>query len=124
MTESGLFKAGRILVLVGAIMSVAAAVFLLIATLGLAAFGQLASEAEADTAVAGIVTVVYGIIALLTAVGAVFGFLSFASARRGDVHQAWIRGLVAALLPPVQLLLLVGAILILVSPEHEAEQNA
>jgi hypothetical protein len=118
---SGLFKAGSILVLVGAILSAVGAVFLALAGTMLLAVGDnvLGGESEPNFGVK-VVGAIYLGMAVLIAVGCVFGFRSYAAAKRGDVHAAWVNGLVCALLPPLQVIPLVGAILLLVSPEHEA----
>ncbi len=119
MAETGLLKAGRILVLVGAIMSVFGALMLLLVSIGI---NLIPTESGTDAAVGAFVGILYGVLAAMLIAGAIFGFLSFRSVGEGRIHRAWIQGLVAALLPPVQVLSLVGAILILVSPEHEAER--
>lgn len=120
---SGLFKAGSILVLVGAILSAAGAFFLIIASVVLLALGSniLGGETE-STFPATVVGVVYLVLSLMMAVGSIFGFQGYKAAKRGDVHAGWVKGLVCALLPPLQAIPLIGAILLLVSPEHEASR--
>lgn len=123
MEQSGLFRAGEILLLVGAILAAAGAAFFLV--LGVAmGFLQLGDAfGRAEPPFVWFVAAYFGI-AVLTGVGAIVGFLAYGQARRGDARGAWIRGLVASLLPPVQVVLLVGAILCLTSPEGQAQQRA
>lgn len=118
---SGQAKAGRILLLIGAVLAAVGAAFLALAGLFLLAAGETFLGEEAEQSMAPtVIGAIYLVVAALVAVGCVFGFLAYGRAMRGDVHGAWVFGLVAALVPPVQLLALVGAILLLTSPEHEA----
>lgn len=118
---SGQKKAGEILLLVGAILGAVGAFFLLLASIALLVVGEtVIGEEEEQTMAPTIIGTVYLVLALVLAVGVVFGFLAHARARRGDVHGAWVFGLVSSLVPPLQVLPLVGAILLLTSPEHEA----
>lgn len=119
MDQSGLLKAGRILVLIGAIMSALGAVMLAGTAIGL---GLLPTESDADAAISMGISIMYGVFAIMLVAGSVLGFLSHRNVGAGRIHTAWIQGLVASLLPPLQVLLLVGAILVYVSPEHEAER--
>lgn len=120
---SGLYKAGSILVLVGAILSAVGAFFLVIAATFMLILGSnlLGGETE-STFPALIVGIVYLVLGLMMVVGCIFGFQGYAAAKRGDVHAGWVKGLVCALLPPLQAVPLIGAILLLVSPEHEASK--
>ncbi len=121
---SGLFKAGSILVLVGAILSATGAFFFVIASIILLILGSniLGGETE-STFPALVVGVVYLVLGLMMAVGSIFGFQGYGAAKRGDVHAGWVKGLVCALLPPLQAIPLIGAILLLVSPEHETNRT-
>ena len=122
--SSGQYKAGRILLLIGAILSAVGAVFLLVAGLFLLAIGDnLLGEGEASFGPM-VVGALYLGLGLMTGVGAVFGFVAQARADRGDAHGAWVFGLVAGLVPPVQILPLIGAILVLTSPEHGRRAGA
>lgn len=120
-SRSGLFKAGEVLLLVGAILSAVGAVFLVLASIGL---GALFASTDTGDAPTGFITAVYGVLAAVLAMGAVFGFLAYGKARRGDAHGGFVFGLVAALLPPVQVVPLLGAIFCKVSPEGEAARSA
>lgn len=117
--ESGMKKAGTILLLVGAIVSLVGVLFL-VAILGLLRI--LTGSEGTDEMFLGI-GLVYGILALLMVASSILGFLAYGKARRGDLHGAWILGLVSSLLPPVQAITLIGAILCMVCPEHDAQQR-
>jgi hypothetical protein len=119
-SASSLFKAGRILILVGAILAAVTAVLAIGFAVGFALIFDEAAAEAAPFGVGGVFALIYGGIGIMSAIGAVFGFLSFRAANAGQVHAAWIRGLIASLVPPVQVVALVGAILMLMSPEHEA----
>jgi predicted permease len=116
--QSGMLKAGTILLLVGAILATAgAALLVLIGTPFLVFLG--AARAEASFAAIG---AIYLFLGLVVGVGAIFAWLAWRRALAGNLQGAWTFGLVAALVPPVQLLPLIGAILVLVSPEAEAQK--
>lgn len=118
---SGMFKAGKILLLVGAILHAVFAVLLIVmSVLMLSLSGALGD----DTAFPMVVAVVYLVGGILLAVGSVFGFVAYRRAKSGHAHSAWVNGLVASLLPPLQVVTLLGAIFCLVSPEGEAAQQA
>lgn len=121
---SGLLKAGTILVLVGAILSAVGAFFLVIAGAAMLVLGAnlLGGETE-STFPAILVGIVYLVMGLMMVVGCIFGFQGYGAAKRGDVHGGWVKGLVCALLPPLQAVPLIGAILLLVSPEHESSKG-
>ncbi|MCA1818585.1 MAG: hypothetical protein LC620_00785 [Halobacteriales archaeon] len=116
---SGLLKAGTILLLVGGILqAVGAALLLLYGTLFgtlVARLGRSSVEAEPP-----ILFALFLVLGLLVAAGSVMAFLAYGRAKAGDTQAAFVRGLVGALLPPVQAVTLVGAILCKVSPEGEA----
>lgn len=117
-------KAGRILLLVGAIMGAIGAFFLILAGILLVVVGRNL-VGDGDAAFPGtVVGAIYLVMGVVIAVGTVFGFLAYARAQRGDWHGAWVFGLVAALVPPLQVLPLLGAIFCLVSPEGEAAKRA
>lgn len=120
MAQSGLYKAGTILLLVGAILNAAGAGLMLVFSLVFLVLGTRFDEGEP----LGVMGAIYLGFGLLMAVGTVFGFTAHARATRGEAHGAWIHGLVASLLPPLQVVLLLGAIFVLVSPEGEAAQRA
>lgn len=116
--RSGLFQAGTILLLVGAIMSVFGALMMIAFVVG---FGMFFAALEPE--VGGLpewMSVFYGAMALLMAGGAAAGFAAFAKARQGDAAMAFTFGLVCALLPPLQVVPLIGAILCKVSPEAQS----
>ena len=121
VTPSGMYKAGTILLLVGAILHA-------IGTLALAGLGivyiMLEGADGGGPRLFAFMGYVYLGLAALTAVGTVFGFLAHAKASRGDAHGGWVNGLVASLLPPLQVITLLGAIFCLVSPEGEAAKRS
>lgn len=119
-SPSGLFKAGTILLLVGAILHAVGAVVLVGIAIVMLTVGR-AGDGSQPFAVIGVVYLVLGV---LLAVGTVFGFLAHSKAARGDAHAAWVQGLVASLLPPLQLVTLLGAIFCLVSREGELAKQA
>lgn len=122
--RSGMAKAGRILLLVGAIMGAAAAFFLVVAGIVLVVLGQnLVGDGDAGFP-GTVVGAIYLVMGAVIAVGTVFGFVAHARAQRGDWHGAWVFGLVAALVPPLQVVPLLGAIFCMVSPEGEAARRA
>lgn len=109
MAKSGLLEAGTILLLVGSILStVGAAVLVLL--------GAFVAWMTGSWFV-----LVYVVMGVLLAFGAAFGFLSWKRAKRGDLRGAFAFGLTSSLLPPLQALTLVGAILVRVSPEGTAQ---
>jgi hypothetical protein len=106
---SGLLKAGTILLLVGAIVGAVVGFLMLVSGLVL---GFLLGEA--------FILVLYAGLGLLVGVGSAFTFLAWRRAQAGNLHGAFTFGLVGALLPPVQVLPLLGAVLVKASPEGEA----
>jgi hypothetical protein len=119
--QSGLLKAGTILLLVGAILSaVGGGLTLLMALFMGAVFGALSSEVDGGMWAGGLIAGFYGIFALLLIAGSVCGFVAWRRAGRGDLQGAFVWGLVASLLPPLNVLLLLGAIFAKVCPEAEA----
>ncbi len=109
---SSLLRAGRILTLIGAGVSALGALILLGVT------GVIALIPGSDGPPIWFVAL-YGVLALIMALGAGFGFMAARRVKDGHIHRAWVLALTGALLPPVQTILLVGAILIYVSPEHD-----
>jgi hypothetical protein len=121
---SGLLKAGTILLLVGAILAAVATFFLLVASIFMLAIGQsLLSDGESALGLR-LAGGIYLGLSLLTAVGCALGFSAWTRAKAGDTRSAFVRGLVSSLLPPLQVVTLIGAILVKVSPEGEAAQAA
>lgn len=96
---SALSSAGRVLLLVGAIVSLALAVVV-------AGMGFLGGR------------VVFLVVAGIFAAGAASGFVAWRQAVAGRSGRAFGFGLAAGLLPPVQVFPLVGAILVKVAAEQ------
>jgi hypothetical protein len=119
-----MLKAGTILLLVGSILDIAGAFFLvLVGTLMLALGRNFLGDGDASFPFA-VIGALYLVLGVLLAAGALVGFGAWGRAKAGDARGGWVRGLVASLLPPIRLLTLVGAILCLVSPEGEAQGRA
>lgn len=119
--RSGLFKAGEIMLLIGAILHTVGAGMLLVGGAILLLVGRALRDSAFPTAVVGTVYLVAGV---LLAIGSFFAWSAWKRAKAGDAHTAWVRGLVASLLPPLQVVSLVAAILCKVSPEGEAQARA
>jgi hypothetical protein len=123
--RSGLLKAGTILLLVGGILrAVGAVLIVLYGTVVSAVFDALAKRNAAAASLPPYVAVLFLVLGVLVGVGSLFSLLGYGRAKAGDPHSAFVRGLVGALLPPVQVVSLVGAILCKVSPEGEGRAPA
>ena len=121
--QSGMLKAGTVLLLVGAILHTVAAFFLILFSVFMIAIGGAFAEEE-GAFVPAMIGIVYLVIGVVLALGSYFGFSAWRKAQRNELHGAWIHGLVSALLPPVQVITLLGAIFLLVCPEHDAQEKA
>lgn len=117
---SGLFQAGTILLLVGAILAAIGALFMLALAIGMNVLFTALDEPDAPGL---FFAIFYGALAIVMAAGSVFGFIGYGKGREGDAQGAFVFGLVAALVPPVQVVPLVGAILCKVSPEAQPGQD-
>jgi hypothetical protein len=119
--QSGLLKACTILLLVGAILAVVGAFLMLVFT---ALFGFVLAafqdEGRGDMGFPAVIGIFYGAFGLLLLASAVCGFIGWRKAGQGDLQGAFVWGLVASLLPPVNILLLLGAIFAKTCPEAEA----
>lgn len=104
MSQTDLAKPGAILLLVGAIVSAAGALLMIGLLIGI----QALLEALDGEAVG--ISWVYGIIGLLLAIGSALGFIGYRRANAGDLDGAFKFGLACALMPPLQILPLIGAI--------------
>jgi hypothetical protein len=114
--RSGLLRAGEILLLVGAFLQLAYAVLML-------GFGVMVGWVR-DAQAAGSVTPfpswfvpLYFVLGALGLAGCVLTFLAYRAVGRGEPRHAFMLGLAGSLLPPVQVVPLLGAILCKVSPE-------
>ena len=126
--ESGLSKASKILLLVGAILSAGLAVMMV----GMAIFmGVVFSEFEAEAQEQDpsfrfpgpLFLAFYGIWGLLYAAGAVCAFIGWRKASAGALDSGFVWGLVGSLLPPFNVVILLGAIFAKVCPEAEAKAH-
>lgn len=127
--ESGLSKASKILLLVGAILSTGLAVMMV----GMAIFmGAVFSEFEAEAQEQDpsfrfpgpLFLAFYGIWGLLYAAGAVCAFVGWRKASAGDLDSGFVWGLIGSLLPPFNVVILLGAIFAKVCPEAEAKAHS
>lgn len=119
-----MLKAGTVLLLIGAILHVVVAFFLVVVSAFLLAMGGLEDEDTGEAIVPVFVGAIYLFLSVVLGVGGVFGFSAWRKAKANDLHRAWIHGLVSALLPPLQLVTLLGAIFVMVSPEHDLQEKA
>lgn len=121
--QSGLRKASGILLLVGAILAAVGAVMLLLLTI---LFSVVLSEIAADAGEPIPIAFIgwfYGAFGVLAAAGSVCGFVAWSKANRNDLHGAFVWGLVGSLLPPVNILSLLGAIFAKTCPESDAQSR-
>lgn len=102
---TSLAVAGTVLLLVGAIVSTAGTVLVFF-------FGFTAGQPFMM------------VVAALLAIGAVLGFVAWRKAAAGQLGPAFGLGLASALLPPIQVLQLVGAILVKVADANAAQARA
>jgi hypothetical protein len=114
--ESGELRAGRVLLWVNGGLSAAGGVVVIVVGLLVipAINHSMRSTQEHIPAWAGTLYVVLGFVSL---VGSALSFIGASKSSRGEPGAAFGFGLAGALLPPVQVVGLVGAILIKVSPE-------
>ena len=122
--QSGMLKAGTILLLIGAIMHMIGAFFLIIFSVFMIGLGSAFEDDSGEVLFPVLFGLFYLLFGVVLAVGGFFGFSAWKQAKANQLHSAWIRGLVSSLLPPLQLITLLGAIFILVSPEHDAQERA
>lgn len=123
--QSGLLKAAVILLLVGAILYAAMAAFILgFALLFGVMFAALGAEGEPGLLGGVVVGIIYGIWGLFAAAGAICGFIGWRKASRGDLDGGFLWGLVGSLLPPLNIVGMLGAIFLKACPEHEAQERA
>lgn len=122
--QSGLRKASTILLLVGAILSAVGAFLMLLFTILFSVvFSRIAAEAGPGVGGFGFFLWFYGAFGLLAAVGSALGFVAWRKAARDDLHGAFVWGLVGSLLPPLNVVSLLGAIFAKVCPEGEAQSR-
>ncbi|MHB8633684.1 MAG: hypothetical protein ACYDBQ_06945 [Thermoplasmatota archaeon] len=124
--KSGLAAASGILLLIGAILAAVGALFLL-------GFGILfAFVPSTVTMQAGsgpapfpfwIFGILYPIMGVLDGVGAILGFIAYGKTRRGEYAAAFVPGLVGAVIMPLNVISLLGAIFARVCPEAQAPKT-
>lgn len=114
--SQGLGQAGNILLLVGAIFAAIGAVFFGLFAIGFGAlFAALTDEPEG-----AFFGIFYGLFALLYVASAALNFIAYNRSRENDADGAFLFGLIAAMLPPVRIFTLLGAIFCKVD-ENDAE---
>ncbi len=125
MANTGLLRAGEILLLVGSILHVISATILVLSGILLFGFGASNPSGEQPVldvlAFLGPIRIAYTILGVLSLGGAIVGFMAYGRARSGDAAGAVVFGLTSALLPPLAIVQLIGAILCKVSPEGTAQ---
>jgi hypothetical protein len=94
---------GKILILVGIVISV-------VSTLALFAMSIFAMYVP----IFGVFTIIFGIVGIL---GVIYGILAYKACNKGDFHKAGIYAIISSVLPPLDIIMLAGAILCLVSKE-------
>jgi hypothetical protein len=120
---SGLRNAAGVLLLVGAILAAVGAVMLLLVTILFSVvLAELGSMAGTPGPI-GFIAWFYGAFGLLAAAGSACGFVAWHKANQDDLHGAFVWGLVGSLLPPVNILSLLGAIFAKTCPEGEAQSR-
>lgn len=113
MEKSNLLRAAEVLLVIGPVLQLCAAALVL-----------LLWFAYGPWMVAFVAFLAYPAVALLAVAGAIVGFQANARADRGDLRGAFRRSLLSAMLPPVQLLTLIGAILFRICPEAKGPSGA
>ena len=112
MEKSNLLRAAEVLLVVGPVLQLCAAALILLLWFG-----------SGPWMWAFVAFLAYPAVALLAVAGAIVGFQANARASRGDLRGAFRRSLLSSMLPPVQLLTLVGAILLRICPEAKGAQG-
>lgn len=103
-------KIGKVLIIIAVILGV-------IGMIVLAVFGSFGLAAIIPAwLVGGII-----ILAIARVAGLVIGLTAFMSADDGDYSRAGILGIVASVIPPVDLIMLAGGIVCLISPEAKKQ---
>lgn len=124
-SKSGLAQAGEILLLVGAIMRTVGVLFMLVYMLIMVGLftsidGSPGPGAMFDAFGGMFVTMMILIVVMMVASVPV-GFVGWQKARSGAYRTGGILGIVASMLPPVDVILLLGGIFLMVSDEAKAE---
>jgi hypothetical protein len=103
-------KIGKILIFLAVVLGVIGMIVLVVfGTFGLAAIIPA-------WLVGGII-----VLAIARIAGLVIGLIAFKSAEDGDYSRAGILGIIASVIPPVDLIMLAGGIVCLISPEAKKQ---
>jgi ABC-type maltose transport system permease subunit len=107
-------KIGKILILVSLILGIIAicAVYAIIALLPL--FKD----------VPFLVLVILGGLASIKVIGLIFGFFAYQAAERNDFNKAGMYAIISCALPPLDVIMVAGAIFCLISSEAENKKEA
>jgi hypothetical protein len=98
---------GKIVLLIGIVLGVISLAFIF--TMG--------SVGLLIPGLTGVLTGLVYVVGVVAIVGIVLQFLAYRKAAEGRIHDGGIFALIAAFVPPLQILPLIAAILLLVSPE-------
>lgn len=124
MPTSTEFTLGRVLVLVGAIVTAVSLVFVVgMMMVFMFITGGPVGRFPTPMAFSGVMAIMFTLMLFISVAGAVVGFMSW-SRSVTDARKGGILGIVAAMLPPIGLFFLAGGILLLLSPEAKAQQEA
>lgn len=105
-------KIGKILVLIGIIIQVISIATVFAIGSGMMGYGYGMMN-WSGVSFGGL----FFVIGLIEIAGVIAGIYAYKAAERGDFHNAGILAIVSSVLPPLQLIMLVGGILCLVSRE-------
>lgn len=113
-------KIGKILILVAIILGIL--IMLVLSAIGAAIYysGGIISALNMVLAIPLLVIVP---VLLVKLAGLVLGFLALHSTERGDYNRAGILAIIASVLPPLDLVMLVGGIFCLISKEANGAEN-
>jgi fatty acid desaturase len=103
-------KIGKILILI-------AIIFAIIQLIAIAVIGSVGFSFFLPAWVGGIVLIV----ALVKVVGIIIGIIAFRSAEDGDYKKAGILAIIASLIPPLDIIMIIGGIVCLIAPEASSK---
>ncbi len=114
-------KVGKILILIGIIIQVISITAVFTIGSGMMGYSGMMSYGYGMMNWGGMMGSAFGglffVIGLIEIAGLIAGIYAYKAAEQGDFHNAGILAIVASVLPPLQLIMLVGGILCLVSRE-------
>jgi len=113
-------KIGKILILVGFILGIFGTIFSIIFGIILIAFSNSEFAQKSGLSLFGGFYLVWGILMI---VGTILAIFAYKSASNHDFHKAGIMGIVASLIPPLNIFILIGGILCLTSREAKERHH-